>query len=344
MLKTPKHQSITKSGFTLVELLVSIAIILLLLGILLPSLKAILQRGGTTAAKAQLSGLANASETYSTDFRAYPGYFSEREMQVKSIYKNALTPNQNMLLSLVGGVMHEDDVDTSDKYSVNALEGKLTIDRNYSDGPISNAQDINKQRKFAAYYSPKKSELLKITGGAYTSMEKATTPPALVDPINKQPVLYFRALKNDKKPADYIAASTSGQDNAVYGLSLQAYYLESTKTEGTLYSNARNQLQSKRSLVSKLASSQSNAANNFAWLVVNTEISKIDPKQSNSHNEDYDEAKGGVFFYSAGQDGIFMSNRHMDSTFSDKTAIKLLPEFERYREKSDDVYLSSGTR
>lgn len=332
-----------QSGFTLVELLVSIAIILLLLGILLPALKSIVTQGKITAASTQLSSVANACEQYAGTFRAYPGYFSERDMQVKGIANRFLTPNENMMLSLVGGVLPKDEIETDDQYTVSGLQSGLVVNINYSDGPVTNPLNQAKRRKFAQFYSPKPTELLEVTGGASSSLND-NEMKELVDPINRQPILYFRAVKNNLKPVDWVAVRSNGQGVASYGLFSQTHYLNSTETSGTLYSNARNQTQEARSLMSAKGAGQEQAVNNFAWYAVNRQLSSISPNSEASHNDDNDLARGGVFLMSAGPDGVYMNRKYMDSDFSDDNEIKLLSEFERYLESNDDIVLSSGTR
>ena len=94
-------------GFTLVELLVAIGIILVLIGILLPALGKVSTKAKATATTATMNEFAKACDVFYTQFGYYPGIVPESYL--------ANTPNapisgtENALLHLMGGAIRNDD-------------------------------------------------------------------------------------------------------------------------------------------------------------------------------------------------------------------------------------------
>ncbi len=104
-LKSPRNG---RSGFTLVELLVVIGIIVLLMGILLPTLSKVRKSGQRTRAEAVLQNIAAAIGVYQLQFRSYPGAAANADVMCKAngYNVNAPTSSENLLLSLVGGLIN----------------------------------------------------------------------------------------------------------------------------------------------------------------------------------------------------------------------------------------------
>ena len=100
MSKRPQYRP---AGFTLVELLVVIGILVILMGILFPAVIVIRQRARYFASQAQLSGIANAANDYYMDQKAYPGYFSNADVGDPSM-ESKWTGTENLVLSLLGQV------------------------------------------------------------------------------------------------------------------------------------------------------------------------------------------------------------------------------------------------
>ncbi|HMO25633.1 MAG TPA: type II secretion system protein, partial [Tepidisphaeraceae bacterium] len=123
-----KHQK--QAGFTLVELLVTIGIIVILVSILVPTISRVRQSAYEADSRAFLASLQGAIEQYHTDFRAYPGPLPQTAIgpgafatgQLEVIYPDpnnptnypvrdaqagtgrGVTASENLTLGLLGGL------------------------------------------------------------------------------------------------------------------------------------------------------------------------------------------------------------------------------------------------
>lgn len=100
------------TGFTLVELLVVIGIIVVLIGILIPVVANVRKSSYVTSSKAQLSRIQYAIQSYYNEFQGYPGALSFADMAPPSSTRIAsvgsgqvsdLTATEDLYLSLCGG-------------------------------------------------------------------------------------------------------------------------------------------------------------------------------------------------------------------------------------------------
>ncbi len=101
------------AGFTLVELLVVIGIIIVLIGILLPVVANVRKKGYSTSTSQQLGRIGTACQAYYADFHSYPGPLPEKNLDgdvnlaainpaITGMTK--LTSSQNLVLGLLGGL------------------------------------------------------------------------------------------------------------------------------------------------------------------------------------------------------------------------------------------------
>jgi len=73
MLPAPKPTNRRRTGFTIIELLVVIGIIIILMGILLPVVKKVRYAAYTADTQNEISQISNACSQYYSTFHAYPG-------------------------------------------------------------------------------------------------------------------------------------------------------------------------------------------------------------------------------------------------------------------------------
>jgi len=86
----PETITDSKPGFTLIELLVAIGILVLLASILVPVVGTVRDRARAADTQAFLNQLEGSINRYQTDFRAFPGPFSDDQL-VNSVPKGPIT-------------------------------------------------------------------------------------------------------------------------------------------------------------------------------------------------------------------------------------------------------------
>lgn len=200
-----------KRGFTLTELLVVIVIIAILIGILIPTIKAIRQSAYTAETRSTIAQLSGAIQRYYQDHNAYPGIFSNRDIAasryvnydpnrvVDSVerpggrvqsgspgapYNKPITLSENLALSLVGG-LYRDGADIIFEMP-RVLEGR---------GPAS--LNPNRPKQYTAYI-PASDKIL--SAGLLSEMGidrmNDSIVPEFVDAWphdDKLPIIYARA-------------------------------------------------------------------------------------------------------------------------------------------------------
>ena len=96
-----------RRGFTLVELLVAIGIIMVLIGILLPALGKVSTKAKATATTATMNEFAKACDVFYTQFNYYPGIVPEA--MLAATVNPPISGTENALLHLMGGAIRNDD-------------------------------------------------------------------------------------------------------------------------------------------------------------------------------------------------------------------------------------------
>ena len=205
MVRPPRQMRV--GGFTLVELLVVVAIITILVGILLPALNYARQQAQSAAKRAQLQGIANAIDSYHQSFSAYPGYFEDERLTDGDV---ELTGNQNLVLSLLGRVVPQGYSDDPIESFTNHRGDAVEVD---GDG-IGLGPRTWRGRQHDAFYSPGNDELVdvKLDPGDPDDI------PMLVDTISGQPIFYARVHPRGEYPVH--------QDNRNDGQVLYGHFLD----------------------------------------------------------------------------------------------------------------------
>jgi prepilin-type N-terminal cleavage/methylation domain-containing protein len=107
----PRHRPAVR-GFTLIEMLVVISIIVILIGILVPVIGKVRAKAYEASTKAQIGAMSAVITQYFQDYKAYPGIVGNGQLrQATSNITNAggfnvanMSMNENMFLSLCGGL------------------------------------------------------------------------------------------------------------------------------------------------------------------------------------------------------------------------------------------------
>jgi prepilin-type N-terminal cleavage/methylation domain-containing protein len=119
-IQNPKSK--IQNGFTLVEMLTVIGIIVLLVSILLPVVSAVRIKGQTADTQAMLARIASGIQSYYADFNAYPGPLGNNQVHMPgsilkvgaggggSIDLSKSTMAENLTLGLLGGLVNDQGV------------------------------------------------------------------------------------------------------------------------------------------------------------------------------------------------------------------------------------------
>ena len=181
-----------RGGFTLLELLVTLGIILVLISILIPTVKKMREKAQEAAVKAQISSLDSAIARYQQDFNAFPGPLPRAALYPETTGQNGTTAildkatnaamsnisgSENLVLGLMGGlvpvgttIQFDKDVVGRGPRGLNTANPKAY--QPYIDGMILSQGNY--------------------TDGAGTAIDSAI--PEILDRFsNPMPILYLRA-------------------------------------------------------------------------------------------------------------------------------------------------------
>lgn len=194
-IQNPKSK--IENGFTLVEMLTVIGIIVLLVSILLPVVSAVRSKGWQARTQAQLQSIAAGIQSYHGDFNAYPGPFGNNDVHINTasipirqggtVQLSKMTMSENLTIGLVGGIVN---TPTGVQYDYDAV----------GQGPVS--LNNRNPKKFKAYMDKANLSPFRGTTGTRTGYgygdevaEADDTPVAeFVDTFSDgMPILYLRA-------------------------------------------------------------------------------------------------------------------------------------------------------
>ncbi len=173
-----------RGGFTILELLVVIGIIVILIGILIPVVSKVRKSARAADTTNQISVIQGAIERYYSDFHAYPGPLSNSEigvaMTITGVVPNGggtITGSENLVLGLLGGLRN---TGTGLEYNKDWV------------GQGAASLNVNQPRTYPAYISTDN-----LSDGAYsegsTSANDTNIPEFLDRFSNTMPILYLRA-------------------------------------------------------------------------------------------------------------------------------------------------------
>ena len=205
-----KPKTYSRFGFTLIEILVVIAIIAVLASILLPALQKVQETAKKTKTSSLLQSFARACDEFALDHGRYPGLIPD-----SAVDGTSMTSAQNALLELMGGaravnnqspqtVRNEFDDFASTATVLNTVTDPasgLTWDIAFNESRFGEGPWIN-GRVYEPYFSPKSSDLKYVPFD--TNNAGSFEYPGIVDAWD-MPIIYLRAGRKNGVIIDYAA-------------------------------------------------------------------------------------------------------------------------------------------
>ncbi len=339
MPRTRPAASSRLSGFSLIELLVVVSIIVLLVGILVPTLGAVRTAARKTQAQAMGSQLVNAMAAFKADKRRLPGYFNVAQMASSNNWSNlaagagqpGFTETENVLLELAGGIVPNGTFSAAERvYQVGPNQ-----DMN-EDVMIS--QDSAKSAAATGYLKMDSDSLFAIAGqsdhegGAGAESPEFTRDEAsnyidLVDPFGMPMIVWKRNLtaKRTNTADTYQVAALNYGDttNASFYWATNAGYLSASRL-GMSASNQRQEMNVRNpSLLGGGTEAQAgNVLLSLAAIVGNPGFASADgdmsddlPGAADASDFARPEAfRGDVIVMSAGPDKVYFGKRQDPGT------------------------------
>lgn len=223
-------------GFSLLELLVVIGVIVLLIGILVPSLGAVRTAARRTQATALATQVSNSIMAFKADKGVLPGRFNMAAMASDSNWADTtattgagFTETENMLLDLVGG---EIDPTTTPDPSERVYEVGPDIAGGHKAIVSVNAA----LAATAGYFKPDAGVLAQVRGQANVAAENFADQPLasnfvdIIDPFGMPLVVWRRNPTAVKNAPSYSLAEVTFADspNAAFYWNTNAGYLASS--------------------------------------------------------------------------------------------------------------------
>ncbi len=185
--------SSSRRAFTLVELLVAVAIILVLVGILLPALGKVTTKARVTSTQATMNEFAKACDTFQQQFGYYPGIVPEHILAATT--NSPISGTENALLHLMGGVVRDDDPTYA---TAPGTEFTFGTGGSTGSGQVKikiNPIDIGKGprvegKQYDSFFAPKDNQLKPAAG----QIGESIVLPDLLDAWG-QPIAFIRAAR-----------------------------------------------------------------------------------------------------------------------------------------------------
>jgi prepilin-type N-terminal cleavage/methylation domain-containing protein len=255
-----------RAGFTMIELLTVVGIIVVLIAILLPVVASVQRKAREADTSAEINRLATAAQNYYNDYRAYPGpvadslivgFNSKPTPNPNITGVSVVTGSENLLLGLAGGL-----------YATAGAPGKppvITYDPTLvGKGPQSLNPLTPKQSVLYTDFNPNELPPKDPVSGAYSdykTMAPASIQPTMADSVipeffdhfaTPKPIIYVRARVGQTQIVDSANAQYYSGEMFPYWVVLGTGGAPSTfptyepginkKGAGTDYSSSVNQI------------------------------------------------------------------------------------------------------
>lgn len=318
-------------AFTLIEVLVSLAIIAVLLAMLIPSMLYVRKQARKTSLLAQINRLQISMQHYVSEYQNAPAVYTHAELKDVS---EDITETENAFFALQGGLVYGNDGSPPDitalASDVRGEDGGSTYDvATFGTGSVY-TDDSGTSARQGVFYRATESEMQNTTG----TIGADNFIPDLVDPVNGQPLLIYQPAPyptdsngyarhaNNVIPVswDDSKIDRAGDGLASYGLVWRRLNSDFTAAPG-LSSGGVVMDQANNSMLSDVAvgydgkgydeTNDRGASSNLAWFIMDwTQISSNVYYTGNpNYVRKYDRHKvtKGYWLISAGYDGVYLN-------------------------------------
>ena len=223
---TMQRPTRTRRAFSLIELLVTIAVIAIVVAILVPTLSGARNTARAAGSQAQLTEISQASTQFFSDEQRLPGYFTPRQMGDAANEARGFSGMQNIMLDLAGGIVDP------------AATGENIV----SVGPTGDdAIDVKVDLTFigtteagGGYYTPDATRFIAQDSpdlGLLEGEPDHQTLPSVIDTFNT-PILAWQRDRTAIQPieslADFVADEYSGDVPSRFYWASNAGFLKPT--------------------------------------------------------------------------------------------------------------------
>lgn len=195
--------TVCRRAFTLVELLVAVAIILVLIGILLPALGKVSTKARVTSTQATMNEFAKACDNFQQQFGYYPGLVPENVLAATT--NCPISGTENALLHLMGGAVRDDDPTyatapgTEFVFGTGGSTGTGQVKLKINPIDIGSGPRVE-GKKYESFFSPKDAQLKVAVG----QVSEGLPLPDLIDAWG-QPIGFIRSSRQNGLVAGSIA-------------------------------------------------------------------------------------------------------------------------------------------
>ena len=298
----------TRRGFSLIELLVTIAVIAIVIAILVPTLSGARNTARAAGSQAQLTEIGQASSQYFSDNQRLPGYFTPRQMGSDENADRGFSGMQNIMLDLAGGIVE------------GPAEGNVIEVGPDGDHTVFVALTfIGTTEAGGGYYTPEATRFLaqndvgraeRKFGVQASSEDSVQRLPSVIDTFGT-PVLAWQrdrtAIQPIQELADFVAEDSSDDPSRFYWNSNAGFLKTSDLGERAKDPTFTSAASREYSIIGDGVNTDPELLNHLAILLGSPTVpNTVDAPEANRAPA---AARGDLILHSAGIDAMYMSSR-----------------------------------